>query len=317
MKLVELLVKELVKWPECVTYFVQDMDGEVKAAGESEPREPREPSSFGTWTRRSPLDNYNFYSGLCTDWETSIVTKDIYTKHKEETTGERQMKLVELLVKELVKWPECVTYFVQDMDGEVKAAGESEPREPREPSSFGTWTRRSPLDNYNFYSGLCTDWETSIVTKDIYTKHKEEKKKGHVHAELMAQYAEDAMTHAEPWKLWQVWQVKADDGAWWDCGAHPRWANDTEYRRKPNTKLIHGVEIPVFEFTPKVGEKYYVANVGLPEFFDQWRRQSEDCTFTQRMLERGLLYPYTEAGKQAAILHSKAMLDIAYLSLAH
>ena len=83
------------------------------------------------------------------------------------------MKLIELLVKELEEWPHGVTYFVQDRDGEVKAAGESEPREPREPSSSGVWIRRSPLDNYNFYSGLCDDWQTSIVTKDIYTKHKE------------------------------------------------------------------------------------------------------------------------------------------------
>lgn len=29
MKLVELLVKEIEEWPEGVTYFVQDEDGEV------------------------------------------------------------------------------------------------------------------------------------------------------------------------------------------------------------------------------------------------------------------------------------------------
>ena len=132
--------------------------------------------------------------------------------------------------------------------------------------------------------------------------------KCHVHAESMALYAEDAKTHAKPWKLWQV---KADDGAWWDCDAHPRWANDTEYRRKPNTKLIHGVEIPVFEFTPKVGEKYYTADVSSPEFFEQWYKSSENNTLAQRMIERGLLYPYTEEGKKAAILHSKIMLGIA------
>ena len=131
--------------------------------------------------------------------------------------------------------------------------------------------------------------------------------KGHVHAELMAQYAEDAKTHAEPWKLWQT---KGDSHIWWDCRAHPMWWSDTEYRRKPKTKMIHGVEIPVFEFTPKVGEKYYAANVDVHEFFDQWLRSSECCVFTQRMIERGLIYPYTEEGKQAAILHSKIMLGI-------
>ena len=87
-----------------------------------------------------------------------------------QTTGERQMKLVELLVKELVKWPECVTYFVQDGDGDVKAGSGSKLREPLESR---IWIRHTALDSFNFYSGLCTDWETSIVTKDIYTKHKE------------------------------------------------------------------------------------------------------------------------------------------------
>ena len=75
-------------------------------------------------------------------------------------------------------------------------------------------------------------------------------------------------------------------------------------------KLIHGVEIPVFEFTPQIGEEFYTANVGLPEFFEQGYRGPVGCTFTQRMLKRGLLYPYTEEGKQAAILHAKAMLGI-------
>lgn len=131
---------------------------------------------------------------------------------------------------------------------------------------------------------------------------------GHVHAELMAQYAEDAKTHTEPWKLWQF---KGINGDWLCCGGHPAWDYAIEYCRKPKTKLIHGVEIPDFEFTPKVGEKYYAANVGLPELFEEGYRTSGNCTFTQRMIERELIYPYTEEGKQATILHSKAMLGIA------
>lgn len=131
---------------------------------------------------------------------------------------------------------------------------------------------------------------------------------GHVHAELMAQYAEDAKTTTEPWKLWQL---EGDDGIWHCCQEHPKWATHLEYRHKPKTKLIHGVEVPVFEFTPKVLERYYTANVGLPELFEDGYRSSEDCTFTERMIERGLLYPCTEEGKQATILHSKAMLGIA------
>lgn len=133
-------------------------------------------------------------------------------------------------------------------------------------------------------------------------------KQGHVHAENMALYAEDAKTHVMPWKLWQI---KTGSLYWIDCKFSPAWDPSCEFRRKPKTHFVHGVEIPVFEFTPKVYEIYYTANVGLPEFFEQGYRESLGCTFTHRMIERGLLYPFTEEGKQAAILHSKAMLGMA------
>ena len=132
--------------------------------------------------------------------------------------------------------------------------------------------------------------------------------KGHVHAESMALYAEDAKSHAEPWKLWQIKMGSFD---WIDCKFSPAWDPSCEFRRKPKTRFVHGVEIPAFEFTPKVGERYYTANVNLPVLYGCGSNTAEDCTFTQRMIEHGLLYPFTEKGKQAAILHSKAMLGIA------
>lgn len=78
--------------------------------------------------------------------------------------------------------------------------------------------------------------------------------KGHVHAELMAQYAEDAKTHAEPWKLWQF-----NAGSWGDCMYSPAWATHLEYRRKPKTHFVHGVEIPDLRVSPKQSEYYYLA----------------------------------------------------------
>lgn len=133
-------------------------------------------------------------------------------------------------------------------------------------------------------------------------------KQGHVHADLMAQYADDAKTTDKPWELWQV---KDSSGIWWECKNNPLWGGDTEYRRKPKTKIINGVEIPDFQFTPFVGCEFYCANIGLPEFHETGHMRGVDCTFTKRMVERGLIYPYTEEGKQAAILHAKAWLGIA------
>ena len=62
----------------------------------------------------------------------------------------------------------------------------------------------------------------------------EPEQQGHVHAELMAQYAEDARNHKEPWKLWEL-RVKGGD--WYDCSLHPYWLETQEFRRKPKTHI--------------------------------------------------------------------------------
>ena len=41
----------------------------------------------------------------------------------------------------------------------------------------------------------------------------------HVHAELMLQYAQDAMETDKPWDLWQ-WSVGYLD-QWHSCASHP------------------------------------------------------------------------------------------------
>lgn len=311
MKLVELLVKELEDWPECVTYFVQDCDREVKAGSGSELSEP---TDTGVWIRHITLDNYNFYSCLCTDWRTSIVTKDIYTKHKEDTQMKRKVRRDFDTAREYnVNVEECteeekkeVQQAFFDVGFPWSIGGKEYQRLDAE--QYSNSLVGGDVTGYCMYGNTTND--CNMTAKEFLDLVYEPEKKGHVHAELMAQYAEDAKTSKTPWELWQI-KDKYKDDVWFCCQRHPIWATHLEYRRKPNTKLIHGVEVPVFEFTPKVGEEYYVADVGTPEFFEQWHKPSEDSTSTQRMIERGLIYPYTEDGKQAAILHSKAMLGIA------
>ena len=52
----------------------------------------------------------------------------------------------------------------------------------------------------------------------------------HDQAELMLQYAKDALETSKPWKLWEC---RNRDGNWVDAYEHPRWDSLTEYRRKP------------------------------------------------------------------------------------
>ena len=131
-------------------------------------------------------------------------------------------------------------------------------------------------------------------------------KQGHVHAENMALYAEDAKTTDKPWELWQV---KDNEGVWWECKNNPLWGGYTEYRRKPKTKLIHGVEVPDISFTPNDGEEYVYPNI-YGEDYASASRFYRGYEASEMALKAGCCYPYTEEGTQAAILHAKAMLGL-------
>lgn len=144
----------------------------------------------------------------------------------------------------------------------------------------------------------------NMTAKEFLELVYEPEQQGYVHAELILQFGADALTHTEPWKLWQF---KVDDGVWCDCPRNPHWRATTEYRRKPKTHFVHGVEIPDLRVSPELGDKYYLADPTSPELTDLH-------TFVMRMEkmwgERGLCYQNTDAGRRAAIAHSKAMLGI-------
>ena len=59
------------------------------------------------------------------------------------------------------------------------------------------------------------------------------------HAELMLQYAQDAMVSEKPWELWERTNL---DGGWESCVTHPMWRSSCDYRRKPQVVQI---EVPV------------------------------------------------------------------------
>jgi hypothetical protein len=58
----------------------------------------------------------------------------------------------------------------------------------------------------------------------------------HKHAELMAQYAQDAMTTFTPWELWEFKRPCSD--SWLGCGYNPSWNTYHEFRRRPKQHTI-------------------------------------------------------------------------------
>lgn len=53
---------------------------------------------------------------------------------------------------------------------------------------------------------------------------------GHIHADLMLEYAKDAQETDEPWKLWEI-KLEVHDG-WGSCVRQLYWNPGAKYRRK-------------------------------------------------------------------------------------
>ena len=146
----------------------------------------------------------------------------------------RDMKLVDLLKHHKVEWPRGAIYAVQDYDGGVKFARSRD----MTLSSEGVWIRwvGSALWK-DLRLQPAVDWGTAIVARGAVEAHPPPE--AHPHAEMMLQYAQDAMTTTEPHLLWQ--RFNEHQGIWKDFTGNPSWDASTLYRRKPPYKLIHGV----------------------------------------------------------------------------
>lgn len=151
-------------------------------------------------------------------------------------------------------------------------------------------------------------WETkecNMTAEEFLDLVYEPVQQGHVHADLMALYAEDAKTTDKPWELWQT---KTADKPWGDLKRTPEWDPRYLYRRKPKTHTVHGVEVPDLRFEPNEGEEYYLAEPTEYRFTYKYTATNDNLDTV--WAERGLCYKPTEEGKKAAILHAKAMLGM-------
>jgi hypothetical protein len=126
----------------------------------------------------------------------------------------------------------------------------------------------------------------------------------HVHADIMLQYANDAMETDKPWERWQFSYVDGKD--WLDCNAHPKWAAKVWYRRKPKTIRIGDCDVPEpLRVAPEVDTEYWVPAITYRDNTTQsfvWADDSSD----RILLKRGLVH-LTE---EAAELHAKALIRL-------
>ena len=122
----------------------------------------------------------------------------------------------------------------------------------------------------------------------------------HPHAASMLLYAQDA---AETDKPWERWEFKGSDAGFNGCLKHPEWHEDFEYRRKPKTITVNGIEVPEpAREAPKIGETFFLVELASPALFNDYSWANH--IYDNEWLNKGLLH-LTE---EAAIAHAKALL---------
>ena len=147
---------------------------------------------------------------------------------------------------------------------------------PADPSVF------AKRKNANKYDGGF-DWDKSEAGFDFWSNVTEngrfhllpepEKPKGrgqgHVHAELMKQYAEDAATHKNPWVLWECRSLNVSED-WCLLDSNPIWSPLVEYRRKSYTQAEPTVGD---EVSPKPNE---IIRAMLDKGMEVWASVSDE-----------------------------------------
>ena len=124
----------------------------------------------------------------------------------------------------------------------------------------------------------------------------------HPHAASMLLYAQDAAETDKPWERWMCMYKK--DAIWRDeFEEHPIWHEDFEYRRKPKTITVNGIEIPEpAREAPKMNEKFFLVDTASSTLVNDycWSNRIYD----NEWLNKGLVH-LTE---EAAIAHAKALI---------
>lgn len=128
----------------------------------------------------------------------------------------------------------------------------------------------------------------------------------HVHAELMKQYAEDALETDKPWERWEMQGHITKH--WYRMSSCPDWDKNVKYRRKPSTININGYEVPEpMREAPGGSPMLYSPSLdsgGSLYVGTRW----DGFEYERRVLARGMFH----RTKEAAELHAKALLSFTH-----
>lgn len=124
----------------------------------------------------------------------------------------------------------------------------------------------------------------------------------HIHAELMLQYAQDAMETDEPWTRWEIKHLAEEE--WSPVKSYPAWYKEFQYRRKPKMLSINGFEFPEpCRVAPEIGTKYYVA------YLTQ-HRKVHSTSWGDDLIDRHYLeIGFVHLTEEAATRHADAILS--------
>lgn len=112
---------------------------------------------------------------------------------------------------------------------------------------------------------------------------------GHIHAELMALYAEDAAKTPEPWVRWAAQgQTKSLTTALFRLTGHPTWDPEVKYRRVYDiiTRTISYAR--PLDSRPKLYQVYYTPDFELNCGYRDYRWN--DTTIDNNLLAAGLCF---------------------------
>ena len=123
---------------------------------------------------------------------------------------------------------------------------------------------------------------------------------GHVHAELMMQYAQDAQETDTPWERWEMYGKVT--GSWFSLSECFFWRSENQYRRKPKMLSVTLMDGEVVSWPEPytgallLGTSYW--SVGLTEVqHHTW----SNSYIAQLVKEQGLLYLVKEDAKEALV----------------